>query len=59
MWRDICLENREAIAGRLDSFQDRIGELAALVRARDGAALHERFARAKGARDTYLEHSKR
>lgn len=59
MWRDICLENREAIAGRLDAFQERIGELAVLVRARDGAALHERFARAKGARDAYLEGSKR
>ncbi|MCY4454625.1 MAG: prephenate dehydrogenase/arogenate dehydrogenase family protein [Immundisolibacterales bacterium] len=59
MWRDICLENREAIAGRLDAFQARIGELAALVRARDGAALHDRFARAKGARDTYVEGSKR
>ena len=59
MWRDICLENREAIAGRLDSFRDRIGELAEVVRRGDGDALFERFARAKGARDAYVEESGR
>ena len=59
MWRDICLENRIAIAERLDSFRDRIGELATLVRAEDAAALHERFSRAKIARDAYLEDLKR
>ena len=59
MWRDICLENRMAIAERLDAFRDRIGELAALVRAEDAAALFERFSRAKVARDAYLEDSKR
>ena len=50
MWRDICLENREAIAERLDAFGDRIGELAGMVRRGDGGALLERFARAKGVR---------
>ena len=59
MWRDICLENRDAIAERLDSFRNRIGELADLVRAEDGGALVERFSRAKGARDAYVEDAKR
>ena len=59
MWRDICLENREAIAERLDAFGDRIGELAGAVRRGDGGGLLERFARAKGARDAYIEHSER
>ena len=57
MWRDICLENREAIAERLDAFGDRIGQLADLVRRGDDGALFERFARAKGARDAYVEES--
>ncbi len=59
MWRDVCLDNREAIAKRLDAFADRIGELAELVRRGDGCGLHERFARAKGARDAYVEESER
>ena len=59
MWRDICLENREAIADRLDAFGDRIGDLAEVVRRGDGGAIFERFARAKGARDAYLEESQR
>ena len=58
MWRDICLENRDPIAERLDAFRDRIGELAEIVRRGDGDALVERFARAKGARDAYVEESK-
>ena len=59
MWRDICLENHEAIAERLDAFGDRIGELAAVVRRGDGLALFEHFSRAKGARDAYLEETAR
>ena len=59
MWRDICLENREAIAERLGAFGDRVGELAELVRRGEGGALFERFARAKGARDAFIEESER
>ena len=59
MWRDICLENREAIAERLGAFGDRVGELAELVRRGEGGALFERFARAKGARDAFVEESER
>lgn len=54
MWRDICLENREAIGDVLEVFAARIGALADDVRRGDAAALHERFARAKRARDGYL-----
>ena len=59
MWRDICLENGDAIADRLDAFRDRIGDLADLVRAEDADALFERFSRAKSARDAYLGDRKR
>lgn len=59
MWRDICLENREAIAERLSAFGERVGELAELVRRGEGGALFERFARAKGARDAFIEESER
>ena len=59
MWRDICLENREAIAERLDAFGERIGDLARMVRRGDGGALLEHFARAKGARDAYIRESER
>ena len=59
MWRDICLENQEAIADRLEAFGDRIGDLAEMVRQGDGGALLERFARAKSARDACLEESRR
>ena len=54
MWRDVCLENRDAIVKVLEAFAARVGGLADDVRRGDGAALHERFARAKRARDGYL-----
>ena len=59
MWRDICLENRDAIVGVLEAFAARIGGLADDVRRGDGDALHERFARAKRARDDYLADAQR
>ena len=59
MWRDICLENREAIVEALEAMAAEIGALAGAVRGGDGAALRERFARAKGARDAHLEHAGR
>ena len=58
MWRDICLENREAIVDRLEAFGARISDLAETVRRGDGGALFDRFARAKSARDAYLEASR-
>lgn len=54
MWRDICLENREAIAEALEAMLTEIGELADVVRGADGDALFERFSRAKRARDGYF-----
>ena len=55
MWRDICLENREAIVEALEAMGAEIGSLAGAVRRGDAPALRERFARAKRARDDYLE----
>ena len=59
MWRDICLDNREAIVERLVAFGERIGGLAEMVRRGDGGSLLECFARAKGARDACLDETKR
>ena len=58
MWRDICLENREAIVDRIEAFGARIGDLAEMMRRGDGGALFDRFARAKRARDACLEASR-
>lgn len=54
MWRDICLENREAVAEALEAMRTEIDALAHVVRGGDGDALFERFSRAKRARDGYF-----
>ena len=54
MWRDICLENREAVAEALEGIRAELGMLAGEVRSGDGDSLFERFARAKLARDGFL-----
>ena len=54
MWRDICLENREAVAEEIEAIRAELASLAGAVRRGDGDALHERFARAKRARDRFL-----
>lgn len=54
MWRDICLENRDAIVAALTSMGAGIEELAEEVRRGDGEALATRFADAKRARDRYI-----
>ena len=54
MWRDIALYNHSAIAKWLKEYQAHIGEMAQLVEAQDGEALHQLFAQAKDARDTHI-----
>ncbi|RMG28007.1 MAG: prephenate dehydrogenase/arogenate dehydrogenase family protein [Gammaproteobacteria bacterium] len=53
MWRDICLFNRDAILAVLGRFRDELAEVEQAVREGDGAALLERFRRAKAARDAH------
>ena len=51
MWRDICLENKEAILSALNDFQQDLSNLGELIEAEDEDAMTELFARAKATRD--------
>jgi len=55
MWRDICIANREALGGMLQSFSDEMADLAETIRRGDGEHLLEVFERAKAARDRYVD----
>lgn len=55
MWRDICLDNRDAILASLNDFQQDLSDLANLIDDGNGEALLELFTQAKYARDTHLE----
>ncbi|GAB4262192.1 MAG: prephenate dehydrogenase/arogenate dehydrogenase family protein [Deferrisomatales bacterium] len=46
LWKDICLENREALAGALDEFVAALGRLREAVAAGDGEAVEEVFRQA-------------
>ena len=51
MWRDICLENRNAILDALKSFQDNLSELRQAIDVGNGEMLLNAFAHAKTIRD--------
>jgi prephenate dehydrogenase len=51
MWRDICLENKEAILAALNDYQQDLADLSALIEDEDETALSELFANAKATRD--------
>ncbi|MDX8401723.1 MAG: prephenate dehydrogenase/arogenate dehydrogenase family protein [Mariprofundaceae bacterium] len=55
MWRDICLTNRDALAGQLDALLEELGALRAALADEDGEALLAHFAAAKAARDAWLK----
>jgi len=55
MWRDICLANREALSAMLARFGIELTDLAEHIRRADGERLLELFARAKAARDRYVD----
>jgi prephenate dehydrogenase len=55
MWRDICIANREALGAMLERFGDEMKDLAEAIRRGDAARLLEIFARAKAARDRYVD----
>jgi prephenate dehydrogenase len=50
LWSDILVSNSEAIGEAVDRYIDRLARLRDLVRARDGAAIENAFARSKRAR---------
>jgi prephenate dehydrogenase len=55
VWRDICIANREPLGTVLERFGDELKDLAQSVRRGDGTHLLEIFARAKAARDRYVD----
>lgn len=50
MWRDICLANREALLGELDSYRVQLDELRLALAQNDGERLEEIFGIARQAR---------
>ena len=54
MWRDICLENKEAILSALKDYQQNLSDLAELITDEDGDALYKTFAQAKTERDRHI-----
>lgn len=55
MWRDICIANREALGDMLARFGAELTELAQTIRQGDGERLLGVFARAKAARDRFVD----
>lgn len=54
MWRDIALENREALEALCARFETTFSSLRRAIVAGDGEAMLDMFTRAKQARDAYL-----
>ena len=55
MWRDVCLANRDALRGDIARYRAELDRIDALLARRDGDALLALFARARAARDAWLE----
>lgn len=51
MWRDICLENKEAIVASLAQYQKDLADLMALIENEDAEGLNNVFAHSKSTRD--------
>jgi len=54
MWRDIALNNRQAMLEKLRAFQAELSMLESAIEQRDGALLLAEFKAAKAARDAWL-----
>lgn len=54
MWRDIALNNKQAILKWLQNYQQGLSHLTELIEAEDGVALHQLFDNAKQARDKHI-----
>ncbi len=55
MWRDICVANRKALLAELAGYQRELAEVKALLRKGDAAGLEALFARARTARNKWLQ----
>jgi len=55
MWRDICLENKDAILASLNDYLQDLSDLAAMIEDDDEAGLTKLFAHAKATRDRNID----
>jgi cyclohexadieny/prephenate dehydrogenase len=55
MWRDVFLNNKEAVLEMLGRFNEDVSALTKAIRRGDGAALHEHFARTRAIRRGIIE----
>ncbi|RVU83930.1 prephenate dehydrogenase/arogenate dehydrogenase family protein [Leucothrix sargassi] len=55
MWRDICLENREAILESLEALQANMQQLHEQISNADSQAIMDTFTHAKSVRDEYMK----
>jgi len=55
MWRDICVANRKALLSELTGYQRELAEVKQLLRTGDAAGLEKLFARARTARNKWLQ----
>ncbi len=55
MWRDIALNNRDALLAEIDAYHVRLAEFRNLIDASNGDALERIMADARAARDAWLE----
>jgi prephenate dehydrogenase len=59
MWRDIALQNREALLQELDRYGERLAVFRALVEKGDGPGLERLMREARGARAAWIAGSRR
>ena len=55
MWRDIALDNAEAIAAAVEDLQNELSQLRSALNAKDAAALENFFAQAQSHRADWLK----
>lgn len=55
MWRDISLANRDALLKELEAYQERVAQMAALLKAGDGEGLQALFEMASRARNNWAD----
>lgn len=54
MWRDIALNNREALLSEIDRYQEKLASLRAMIEDSDSAAIERLMTEARDARDAWL-----
>jgi len=55
MWRDICVANRDALLAELERYRAQLDSIRALLADGDAAGLEEVFAKARAARNRWLD----